>query len=66
MSSFFVLSYLAFSLPALAAGMAVGRFGIEATALAYGGMLVALCLLAIRKPGSGPGVDSADPRNHGR
>ncbi|HIV70074.1 MAG TPA: MFS transporter [Candidatus Aquabacterium excrementipullorum] len=46
MASFFVLSYLAFSLPALAAGLAVGHFGIEVTALGYGLVLVLLSGLA--------------------
>ncbi len=43
MASFFVLSYLAFSLPALAAGLAVGWFGLQATALGYGAVLMLLC-----------------------
>lgn len=43
MASFFVLSYLAFSLPALAAGLAVGVFGLQATALSYGAVLMLLC-----------------------
>jgi len=43
MASFFVLSYLAFSLPALAAGMAVGLFGLQATAVGYGVVLMVLC-----------------------
>lgn len=40
MASFLVISYLAFSLPALAAGLAVGHVGIEAAALGYGTALV--------------------------
>ena len=43
MASFFVLSYLAFSVPALAAGMAVGLFGLEATTLVYVLVLIVLC-----------------------
>lgn len=46
MSSFFVLSYLAFSVPAILAGLAVGAFGLQATTLGYGLVLVALALLA--------------------
>ncbi|RDI28607.1 putative MFS family arabinose efflux permease [Pseudacidovorax intermedius] len=46
MSSFFVLSYLAFSVPAILAGLAVGGFGLQATTLGYGLVLVALALLA--------------------
>ena len=47
MSGFYVLSYLAFSLPAIAAGFAVGIFGLHATALAFGAALMALTLLAL-------------------
>jgi len=46
MSGFFVLSYLAFSLPALAAGLAVGHFGLHDTALVFGGVLVVMSLAA--------------------
>ncbi|MET3516977.1 putative MFS family arabinose efflux permease [Pseudacidovorax sp. 1753] len=46
MSSFFVLSYLAFSVPAILAGLAVGTFGLHATTLGYGLVLVTLALLA--------------------
>jgi len=46
MASFFVVSYLAFSLPALAAGLAAGRFGLQATALGYGAVLIVLCSAA--------------------
>jgi len=46
MATFFVLSYLAFSVPALLAGLATGRFGLEPTALGYGVVLLLLCALA--------------------
>lgn len=46
MSSFFVLSYLAFSVPAILAGLAVGAFGLQATSLGYGLVLVALAFLS--------------------
>jgi hypothetical protein len=46
MSSFFVLSYLAFSLPTLAAGLSVGPFGLMHTALVFGAVLVGLCAWA--------------------
>ncbi len=46
MASFFVLSYLAFSLPALAAGLAAGVFGLQPTALGYGSVLMVLCAAA--------------------
>jgi predicted MFS family arabinose efflux permease len=47
MASFFVLSYLAFAVPAIAAGIATGRVGLKTTALCYGGLLVALALAAL-------------------
>lgn len=49
MSSFYVLSYLAFSVPALVAGTAVGKFGVEMTAQGYGAALIALAALAAIK-----------------
>ena len=42
MASFLVISYLAFSLPALAAGLAVGHVGIEAAAMGYGLALIVI------------------------
>ena len=47
MSGFFVLSYLAFSLPAILAGLGVGYFGLQATAMSYGAILLTLILLAL-------------------
>ena len=47
MSSFFVLSYLAFSVPAIVAGMAVGWFGLQAAAIGYGVVLIACVLAAL-------------------
>lgn len=47
MSGFFVLSYLAFSLPAILAGLAVGSFGLPATAMGFGLALLALGLTAL-------------------
>lgn len=46
MAGFFSLSYLAFSVPAVLAGLAVGVFGLAATALGFGLALLALCLVA--------------------
>ena len=46
MATFFVLSYLAFSVPSLLAGVAVGVFGLHGTTLAYGALLIVLCALA--------------------
>jgi MFS family permease len=48
MASFFVCSYLAFSVPAILAGLATGWFGLHATALGYGAVLLLLALVAIR------------------
>ena len=41
-SSVFVVSYLAFGLPAVAAGFAAPRLGLETTATIYGLVVVAL------------------------
>ena len=45
-ASLFVVSYLAFSLPAVVAGVEVERFGLRSTATAYGAGIVALALTA--------------------
>lgn len=47
MSGFFVLSYLAFSVPAIMAGLAAGAFGLHATALGFGLAVLALGLVAL-------------------
>jgi len=47
MSTFFVLSYLAFSVPAIAAGLMAGRFGLQAASVGYGLLLVALGVVAL-------------------
>ncbi len=47
MSGFFVLSYLAFSVPAIVAGLAAGAFGLHATALGFGLAVLALGLVAL-------------------
>ena len=47
MSTFFVLSYLAFSLPAIAAGLTAGRFGLQAASVGYGLVLVTLGVVAL-------------------
>lgn len=46
MAGFFVISYLAFSLPAIAAGLFTGWAGLQVTMLGYGSLLVALAALA--------------------
>jgi MFS family permease len=54
MATFYVLSYLAFCLPALCAGFAVQHVGLIATSDGYAIGLICLCLLALfglwRKP----------------
>ena len=47
MSTFFVLSYLAFSVPAILAGLMAGRFGLQAASVGYGVLLVALGVVAL-------------------
>jgi MFS family permease len=47
MATFFVLSYLAFSLPAIAAGVMVGHVGLQATSVGYGLLLAVLGGLAL-------------------
>jgi MFS family permease len=45
-ASIYVVSYLAFSLPAIAAGAAVGRFGLERTTTVYGIVVAVLAAAA--------------------
>lgn len=47
MSGFLAASYLAFSLPAIAAGLLASHFGLEATALTYGGIAAMLALATL-------------------
>ncbi|MFL6696673.1 MAG: MFS transporter [Vitreoscilla sp.] len=47
MSTFFVLSYLAFSVPAIAAGLVAGRLGLQAASTGYALLLVALGVVAL-------------------
>ncbi|RGE41819.1 MFS transporter [Comamonas testosteroni] len=51
LSTIYVLSYLAFSLPAIAAGLLTQRFGLIPTTYGYGLMLIALALLALAGTG---------------
>jgi MFS family permease len=46
LASTFVVGYLAFSLPAIAAGIAVGSLGLATTTEIYGGVVIVLALLA--------------------
>jgi MFS family permease len=47
LSSFYVQSYLAFSIPAVAAGLAVPQIGMIATAMTYGAVIIALALSSL-------------------
>jgi MFS family permease len=47
LASVFVVGYLAFSLPAIAAGIAVGELGLTRTTEIYGGVVVVLALVAV-------------------
>ena len=46
-ASIFILSYLSFCLPTLAAGAAAGRIGLRQTSLWYGSAVVALALVSV-------------------
>ncbi len=64
-SSILIVAYLAFSLPAVAAGVAVTQLGLHETADIYGIALIALAAVALalshqlQDPQSSPGVDLA-------
>ena len=60
-ATMYIVSYLAFSVPALAAGLAVGRFGLEPTAVAYGALEIALVLVAMTT-GALAVTDESPPR----
>ncbi|WP_324278639.1 hypothetical protein [Blastococcus brunescens] len=47
LSSIFVVGYLAFSIPAIAAGVAEEAFGLVRTTEVYGAVVVLLALLAV-------------------
>ncbi len=47
LSAFYVQCYLAFSLPAIAAGLAIPRIGLATTAYIYGGGVIALALVSM-------------------
>jgi MFS family permease len=68
LSAVFTLSYLAFSLPAIAAGVAAGHVGLERTAQVYGVGVIVLALLAVagltlhaRRPAAVPTSTPAAP-----
>jgi hypothetical protein len=43
----FVVGYLAFSLPSIAAGVAVGAYGLARTTEVYGAAVIVLSLVAV-------------------
>jgi MFS family permease len=47
MSAVFVVGYLSFSVPAIAAGLATARFGLAGVAQVYGAAVIALALTAV-------------------
>ena len=47
MAGFYVLSYLAFSVPAIAAGLSTGLIGLPATALGLGAVLTLMASAAL-------------------
>jgi MFS family permease len=72
LSSVFVVSYLAFSVPAIAAGIAAGHLGLATTAEIYGAAVIVLALsaavaLLLRRrpdataPRADQGAESAEP-----
>jgi MFS family permease len=66
LSSVFVVGYVMFSLPAIAAGVAAGRFGLRPTAEVYGAVLVVLALAAVaglllRRRAAARAVPAAEP-----
>lgn len=68
LAAVFTASYLGFSLPAIAAGIAAGHVGLERTAQVYGGGVIVLALLAVaglalhaRRPGAAAPVHASCP-----
>ena len=65
LAAVFVVNYLAFSIPAVAAGVAVPTFGLATVAETYGGVVVVLALLLLTvetlrgRPRAGRGRDPA-------
>lgn len=58
-SSILTAAYLAFSIPALAAGLAAGEAGLRSTAKVYGGALLAVAAVALALTGR---IESVSPR----
>ncbi len=64
-AAYFIVSYLAFSVPVVAAGVAITDFGLHRTALVYGAAIAALAAVAaasliFRRPSLGPPARSSD------
>ena len=64
MAGFFTFSYLAFSIPAILAGLAVGRFGLQHASLGFGIILLAMVLLAVARLGAVATPAGAKPVPH--
>jgi predicted MFS family arabinose efflux permease len=47
LSAFYLQSYLAFSLPAVAAGLSVPRIGLSTTAYIYGAVIILLAFISM-------------------
>ncbi len=72
-TAIYIVGYLAFSIPALIAGVATTRFGLHSTALVYSAALAVLAAVAVavllsrgsgrpRRPApAAPAADSATP-----
>ena len=65
LAGIFVVGYLAFSLPSIAAGIAVGSIGLERTAEIYGLAVIvltlsAVALLVLRRPATAPAPAAAE------
>ena len=65
LSAIFVVSYLAFSVPAIIAGAAVPELGLRETAEIYGGVLIATAAVALALSGNLDGPP-AEPSRAGR
>ena len=62
LSAIFVVSYLAFSVPAIIAGAAVTQLGLRETAEIYGGALIAIAAVALALSGNLDGARGRRPR----
>jgi MFS family permease len=69
LSAVFVVSYLAFSIPALVAGVLIPRIGLLDTAIGYAGLvalgaLASLALAALARPAAAPAAERAARDDH--